>query len=127
PGTTRRTNPPRAPPDTLVSVPVTTSSTSRPATGIPGHAIAATSVPQEASMVTSSRRVGTRSISADSSVPPTRNGRNPTPTVSDARSGEALRWYTSTVRATAETTDPQIEIEYAMNSARNSPTANASR
>ena len=72
-----RTSPPRAPLESSLACLSRRAATSSSGTAVPGHAITATSAPQPMSSETSSRRGGTRSITAESSVPPTRKGRNP--------------------------------------------------
>jgi hypothetical protein len=67
-----------------------TSVSSRP-TDIPGKAITAVSAAAATYPDTRRRRGGTRSTRLDSSVPVTRNGRNPSANDSDDRTGEWVR------------------------------------
>jgi hypothetical protein len=82
----------RAPLESDESVPIVSRSASRIGTGIVGLAIAAASSAEARSMPKTSCRGRTRSTMLESRPPPTRYGRNPSANVSEASSGEPVRW-----------------------------------
>jgi hypothetical protein len=104
----------RAPAKIGATTPVTNRSASRPATGIPGHSIAAIAAAQMRSQQTRTGRAGNRSAMDESTAPPSAYGRNEQTRTSADNSGDRVRSKIMIASATSAATDPAIETPWAM-------------
>src|SRR4051812_22876671 len=120
-------NAPRAPDVNGTGRFMQNNNTSNTAVGTPGTTITRTATAPTTSPPTSRRRTGHRSIRPPRTVPEIRCGRNDNVNVNADSSGEVVRSYTSTASVSIVMFRLTIEVTYAANTARNSPTARATR